>query len=74
MEAFSNPYLLVLMLILSTISTKFLWKGFKDKHISSWLYGIGTGIPTFAMTNYKTWVVGVLFCVGGYYIKNNYDL
>lgn len=74
MEVLSNPYLLVLAIVLSVVSTKFLWRGYKEKHISSWIYGLGTGIPTLAISNYKAWGVGIALCIAGYYIKNTYDL
>lgn len=70
LETLSNPYYLVALLVLTCVSSFFAWVGFKEKNIPAFLIGVGAGIPTFAIDQWKTWVAGALICAVGVYLRS----
>lgn len=73
-DSFDNPVLLFFQLLLSIVSGWFLWRGFKEKHVSTCLYGVGTTLPTFAVSDWRAWIAGGLICAGGFWLQRNMDL
>jgi hypothetical protein len=70
MEIFENGYLLTLVIVLSLISTVFCMMGFKRKDMPFILIGIGTGVPTFDVLDYRMWIAGIGLCLVGLWLRN----
>jgi hypothetical protein len=69
MEILENGYLLTIVIVLSLISTVFCWMGFKRKDVPFLLIGVGTGVPTLDVTDYRMWVAGVGITLVGVWMR-----
>ena len=69
-EVFEHPWLVVIVLPLSIVSTWYCWIGFRQKDVPRLLIGLGMGLPTFSITNVWMWVAGVAVCALGYWLMN----
>ncbi len=74
MEIFDHPVLLVFAGILSLLSGWFCWVGFKEKDVPNIMYGIGLGVPTMAMMDWRFWAAGLGICAGGVYLRRSLEL
>lgn len=68
MEIFNNPVLLSIAIVLTIISSVLTWIGLRHKNMPYLVVGIGLGVPTFDMLDYRMWVVGLLVCGLGVWI------
>jgi len=68
---FSNPYTLLVQIVLSVISSWYLWRGFRDKNSADLLLGIGSGIPSFAPASWQAWVAGIAVWAVGRSLKRS---
>jgi hypothetical protein len=73
MEILNHPALLVVAIILSTLSSVFLWRGIKEKDVPNLLFGVGTGIPPLDMRNFNVWLLGAGISFLGYWLRNKMD-
>jgi len=62
MDVLESPFLMFLLILLTVLSTWFSWKAFRNKDSVALLYAIGTGIPTFSLTEWEYWAIGLTVC------------
>lgn len=69
-ETLPNPYLFTALIVLTMLSTFFTLMGIKEKNIPNFIIGVGAGIPTFALANWKMWVCGAAIVGTGMYLRS----
>ncbi len=73
MEIFNHPFLLLLAVALSLVSSLYLWRGFREKDMPALLMGLGLAIPTFDMMSLEAWGAGIFVCVVAWWMKNKME-
>ncbi len=61
LEMIDNPFLLTATLLLSLVSSMYIWRAFRQKDGMSGLLGIAISIPTFNISSGLFWAVGIAF-------------
>ncbi len=72
-ETLSNPYALTALIVLSILSSAWLWTGLRHGDMPKLCLGIGTLIPTFDILNWKAWAFGAAFCVAGLWVQSKLE-
>ncbi len=74
MEIMMHPEQLAIAIILTAVSSFFLWNAFKERNVPNLLLGIGFSIPTVDIPNIWYWAAGAATCALGIWFKNAMDL
>lgn len=73
MDLFNHPVLLVIVGVLTVVSTIWSIQGLRRKDVPLFILGIAAGIPTFAVTSWKTWAVGGLVAAFAFWLRNKIE-
>ena len=73
MEILNHPYLLLIAVALSLVSSLYLWRGYRERDVPALLMGIGLAIPTFDMMSMETWIAGIVVCLFAWWMKSKME-
>lgn len=71
MDIPTNPILWILIGALSLFSFAFCFSGFRRRNIPMALFGVGLGIPPFAITSMVSWAMGLGVVLLAWWLSRN---
>ena len=72
-DTLSNPYALTIIIALSIISTVYCYMGMRQKQPITFLMGVGIGIPSFDVRDWKMWGAGILVMAIAFFLRRFVD-
>ncbi len=68
-----NPFLLGALIVLSVVSFAMCWRGFRGSNLPYGIMGVGVGVPTFSIEDWKFWIAGVVVLAFGYWLRESME-
>ncbi len=70
----AHPFVLIIAIVLSLLSSWLSWRAFREKNGPDLLMGIGLGLPLLSQNDWRFWAAGLGLCAFGLWLKKNYGI